>query len=147
MVKRLKFSADMKFSRIMGELLANAVIADASGRPDALIPVPQHQRRLLERGYNQAVQLAEIIGRRMNLPVDQYSTERTLYQPPQVKLNAREREVNIRRAFSVNRDVTGQKLAIIDDVYTTGATTNALAGVLLNAGAKQVSVWAFARTP
>ncbi len=147
MIKRLKFSGDMKFSRIMGELLASAVKERLHNQPVALIPVPQHHDRLLERGYNQAQQIAEIVSQRLHIPIDSKCTERVLYQPPQATLNARDRAANIRRAFSVCADVKGKDLIIIDDVYTTGATTNALARVLLKAGAERVSVWAFARTP
>lgn len=131
----------------MGELLAKAASEQITTQPDALVPVPIHPDRLLERGYNQALQIAQIVGHRMNIPVDPQCTERLFHQPPQVKLNARDREKNIRRAFGVCGDVAGKNLTIIDDVFTTGATSNSLARVLLQASAQSVSVWAFARTP
>lgn len=131
----------------MGELLANAVTTQHTILPNVLIPVPLHHDRLLERGYNQAFQIADIISQRMDIPVDQKSILRIDRQSSQVKLNARDRAKNMRRAFSAVGNVTGKKIAIIDDVYTTGATAQALANTLIKAGALSVSVWAFARTP
>lgn len=131
----------------MGELLANAVSTHHTIQPDVLIAVPLHQTRLLERGYNQAFQIADIIGRRLQIPVDQQSVRRDYALGSQVKLNARDRATNMRRAFSAVGNVKGKKVAIVDDVYTTGATAQALATVLIKAGAVSVAVWAFARTP
>ena len=147
MVKRLKFSADMKYSRLMGELLAQHVSQGCSIWPDCLIPVPLHHSRLLGRGYNQAFQIADIIGRRLHIPVQQDCARRISSQAPQATLNARDRSKNLRSAFAVNASVANNKIAIIDDVYTTGATTRALAATLKKAGAQSISVWAFARTP
>ncbi len=147
MVKRLKYSNDMKFSRLAGELIANAVESSQNQHPpSALLPVPLHQDRLLERGHNQSLQIARIIGSRLGIPVADGDVERTISQVPQAGLNARERDRNIKRAFSARSQVP-ERVAIIDDVYTTGATANSLATTLLNAGAEEVSLWAFARTP
>lgn len=147
MVKRLKFSADMKYSRLMGELLALQVSEGCSIWPDCLLPVPLHQSRLLERGYNQAFQIADIVGKRLSIPVEQDYVRRITSLASQVQLNARDRTKNLRSAFNVTTKVTDKKIAIIDDVYTTGATTRSLALSLKKAGAASVSIWAFARTP
>jgi len=147
MVKRLKFSADMKYSRLMGELLALKISEGCSTWPDCLLPVPLHHSRLLERGYNQAFQIADIVSKRLCIPVEQDCASRITSQASQVQLNARDRTKNLRSAFSVTTRVTDKKIAIIDDVYTTGATTRSLAMTLKKAGASSVSIWAFARTP
>ena len=147
MVKRLKFAADVKYSRLMGELLAQQVSQGCSIWPDCLVPVPLHQSRLLERGYNQAFQIADIIGTRLSIAVEQEHVSRIASQASQVKLNARDRSKNLRSAFNVTQPVTDKRIAIIDDVYTTGATTRSLASTLKKAGARSVSIWAFARTP
>ena len=138
----------MKYSRLMGELLAQQISQGCSIWPDCLIPVPLHHSRLLERGYNQAFQIADIIGKRLNIPVEQDHVRRITSQAPQATLNARDRSKNLRSAFTVDASVVnGKNITIIDDVYTTGATTRALALTLKKAGASRISVWAFARTP
>lgn len=131
----------------MGELLAQAVLKRHRVWPDVLIPVPLHHERLLDRGYNQAFQIANIVSNRLTIPIDQHSIQRVDKQSSQVKLGARERDKNMRRAFTAVDDVAARKIAIVDDVYTTGATAQALARTLIKAGALSVSVWAFARTP
>lgn len=131
----------------MGELLAKQISEGCSIWPDMLLPVPLHHSRLLERGFNQAFQIADIVGRRLNITVAQDIVTRSAGQATQVKSNARDRAKNLRKAFAVNSPVTDKKIAIIDDVYTTGATARSLASTLKKAGAAKVSVWAFARTP
>ncbi len=131
----------------MGELLASAIATRQTTTPDFLVPVPLHQERLLERGYNQAHKIADIIGQRLSIPINARSVQRIDQQGSQVTLNARDRAKNLRRAFIAVDSVAGKNIAIVDDVYTTGATAQALATTLLKADANSVSVWAFARTP
>lgn len=164
MIKRLKFSEEMKYSRLLGDLLADAVARSYSlnaqhtdaliiGRhaefPDTIIPVPVHTQRLLQRGFNQAEQIANIVASRFGRKPDTSSVARSLLNPSQTNLSARQREINIRRAFDVQQfdKIRGLHVAIVDDVYTTGATARAIARRLKGAGAARVSVWAVARTP
>ena len=145
MVHQLKFAAQRKFARLMGELMAGA--AAAVTRPDLLVPVPVHRDRYIERGFNQASSLASVIGKRLNIPVDNTLARRVFAQPPQARLNARQRRTNVRGAFEANEVGTRRHIAIIDDVLTTGATCESLATTLKKSGCQRLSVWAFARTP
>ncbi len=145
MVQQLKFMGERKFARLMGELLANAV--DRTDLPDLLIPVPQHQDRFIERGFNQAQNLATVVSKRTGVPVDGTIARRLKSGKPQAGLNARDRQKNVRGAFQVSSFGPIDQIAIIDDVLTTGATCEALAAQLLKHGCRKVSVWAFARTP
>lgn len=149
MIKRLKFSGDTKFSRLLGELLADAVSANNhSTAPDVLLPVPIHHQRLMHRGFNQAEMIAHTTGQRLGIAVDCKAINRSALQLPQAGLSARKREDNIRRAFEVNRsNVEGLNVAIVDDVYTTGATARSIARQLNKARARKISIWAVARTP
>ena len=144
MVRQLKYHGSMKFGRLLGELLAQSV--SQTNRPDLLVPVPQHHDRYLQRGFNHAALIAQTTGRRLSIKIDENLAIRADNRPPQSGLNAQARVKNMRNAFTVERDLSAMHVAIVDDVVTTGATTEALTRALLKAGCQTVSVWAFART-
>ncbi len=150
MIKRLKFSADTKYSRVAGELLADAVLARKKDfpLPTVIAPVPIHPERLLERGFNQAEMIARTSAKRLRIRLDSSLVKRSSLKVPQSGLSAKDREANIRRAFSVDdqhRQIP--HVAVVDDVYTTGATARAIARHLKKAGVAKISIWAVARTP
>ncbi len=154
MIKRLKFSEENKFSRLLGNLLSDAVerhYNDESRQdfPDIVLPVPVHRQRLLERGFNQAEQIARTVTDRFGIRLDTTSVARSVLMLPQSSLSAAKREANIRRAFEVREPehIRGLHVAIVDDVYTTGATARAVSRRLKSAGARRISLWAVARTP
>ena len=105
---------------------------------DALVPVPLHKRRLKLRGYNQSLLLAEALSERTRVPVRPELLTRTRNTKKQAKLNHEKRVQNVKGAFSAQMDCTGLKLAIVDDVCTTGNTLNECAQALKAAGAAQV---------
>jgi ComF family protein len=114
---------------------------------DALVPVPLYHRRLRTRGFNQAQELAHALGRRRGVPV--WSCLRRLRETPsQTGLRRRARRENVRNAFALKGrfDVTGRHLLLIDDVFTTGATTNACARALARAGAGRLAVLTVSRS-
>jgi ComF family protein len=143
----LKFRDRFNLIRLLGRLLADELAGLADGRPDVLVPVPLHPRRLRERGYNQSLELARVIGGRLGLPMDAGCCERVRATPPQAALDEKARRRNIRGAFTARADLAGRHVAIIDDVVTTGSTVGELARALLRAGCVRVDVWALARTP
>ncbi len=114
---------------------------------DALVPVPLYHRRRRERGFNQALELANGLGGKRNLPVWDclYRYRET---PAQTGLERAARWDNVTAAFRAKPgfDVKGRNLLLIDDVFTTGATTNACAHVLAKAGAAQLAVLTVARS-
>lgn len=107
---------------------------------DVLVPVPAHKKRQKSRGFNQAALLAQEIGKRTQIPCVTDNLVRIRETAPQNKLNALERLENCRNAFGVldGSVFQGKRILLIDDIYTTGATANACAGVLYRAGAKEV---------
>jgi len=109
---------------------------------EILVPVPLHRRRLKERGYNQSVLLARELGRLLNLSVLESSLVRQQNTPPQARTtSAEERRRNVAGAFiCVDHRLKGEKVILIDDVATTGATIEAAAEALRNVGTS--SVWA-----
>ncbi|HLF11429.1 MAG TPA: phosphoribosyltransferase family protein [Gammaproteobacteria bacterium] len=144
-VQALKYNGARKLGRALGLLLADGLRARAV-QIDALVPVPLHPRRLRERGYNQAAEIARSVSRRLRIPLLARGIRRSRASPPQTGLDAQSRYANMASAFAVARDLRGLRLAIVDDVITTGATVNALAGALAAAGADRLEAWAVART-
>jgi ComF family protein len=142
----LKFAGMRSYGRACGQLLAQAAFQRRS-RVDALVTVPLHSQRLVQRGYNQALEIARCVSHELKLPILRAGIIRARPTLPQSLLGTDERLENLRAAFEVRRDLSGRKLAIIDDVITTGATVNALAVALRAAGAGYVEAWAVARTP
>lgn len=114
-----------------------------------LVPVPLHRRRLWWRGYNQAGLIAAALGRRTGVPVDVRVLERHRATPPLRDRSPRERRKTVAGAFRIaagKRDrVRGRALVLVDDVYTSGATTDACVAVLLAAGAASVTIMTWAR--
>ncbi len=145
-VLALKYGRARALGRALGLLLARAV---AAARPelDALVAVPLHRRRLRERGYNQAVEIARTLGRELALPVLLRGVSRRAAGRSQIGQTAEQRRASVAGAFHVQRDCRGARLGIVDDVLTTGATVNALAAELLAAGAATCIAIAAARTP
>ncbi|HVC09187.1 MAG TPA: ComF family protein [Elusimicrobiota bacterium] len=116
------------------------------GRPDVLIPVPLHRRRLAERGYNQARLLADEIGRSAGIPTAGDGLIRVKNTKPQWTLGRQKRLENLAEAFAVEgRNFLGLRVMLIDDVCTTGASLEGCARALLRAGAREVSGYALAR--
>ncbi|WP_345421460.1 ComF family protein [Halioxenophilus aromaticivorans] len=111
----------------------------------AITPVPLHWRKQWRRGFNQAYEISRVLAQRWALPI--VTAKRRLAGVDQKQLNKREREQNLEQAFVCSQDLGGHNILIVDDVVTTGATVNTLAGQLLEAGANTVDVFTLARTP
>ena len=131
--------------------LANLLAEEASERLtipawDGLVPVPLHWMRRLRRGFNQAEVLARAVGHRHRLPVLCSALRRVRGTPPQ-QGDVGARRANVRGAFAVpgRAAVAGKRLLLVDDVFTTGATANACARVLLAAEAEEVGILTLAR--
>lgn len=145
LVHALKYRGHLATGRVLGELLARR-IADFGLQHDVdvIVPVPLHPQRHAERGFNQSAEIARHLGRRLRLPVDESLATRRRPTPPQVGLHLEERRRNLADAFLAGA-VAGQRVAIVDDVTTTGTTLQELAGVLSRAGAAAVDAWCVAR--
>jgi len=145
-VHALKYRGARRLGRTLALALVD-VLRDAARGVDALVPVPLHPRRLRERGFNQATEITRTLGRALDRPVLLAGIRRRGAEVAQAGRGAAERLENVANAFVVERDLAGARLAIVDDVVTTGATVNALAAALRRAGAARCDVWAVARTP
>lgn len=135
------------YTRVVGRLAAPlmAAVLDRGERFDAVVPVPLHRSRLRRRGFNQAELLARGVAAAINAPVS--ATLHVVRKTrDQVELSAAERRANVEGAYAVRGAVRGRILLLVDDVFTTGATTSSCAGTLLRAGADEVHVVTLCRT-
>ena len=145
MITALKFQGELGFARVLGTLLAK-FIRNRSVLPDVLIPMPLHLTRLRERGFNQTAAIAAHAARRLQMKLDARLLLRARATLPQSGLSAMNRAANLQGAFAV---ATGRRpparVALLDDVMTTGHTAAAAAMTLKAAGAQHVEIWACAR--
>ncbi|MDP2806301.1 MAG: ComF family protein [Gallionellaceae bacterium] len=137
----------MKFSEhlTLVNRLADALTANVETQVDGIIAMPLHPLRLQERGFNQSQLLAQRIGKQLKIPLLNVC-QRTRNTAPQSTLAWKERDKNMRAAFSCSVDLTGKHIANVDDVNNTGASIEELAHTLKQAGAAKVSAWVIART-
>ncbi|MHB1213691.1 MAG: double zinc ribbon domain-containing protein [Thiobacillus sp.] len=145
LIPRLKYQGQLAIAPALGECLAQA--AASSPRPDCLIAMPLHAKRIRERGFNHASEIARAVAKRLDLPLDATSCQRLRDTPPQMGLKHDARRRNVRGAFSCSSAVQGLRVAIVDDVMTTGTSLDELAKTLKQAGALEVDNWVVARTP
>lgn len=149
MLQRYKYAQYLSIAPMLGQLLANAIAAKSpalDSKADCLIPMPLHRQRLQERGFNQSLEIARSACRSLQIPLQQHICARTRATPPQATLPYRQRLKNMRGAFACLQPLTGQRVILLDDVMTTGASLDALAKAVKQAGASYVECWVIART-
>lgn len=145
LVHGLKYSDRHDLVLPMARWMARAG-AELLNEADLLVPIPLHWMRLFQRRFNQSALLADAIGQIASCSVAVSALRRVKRTRPQFGLSRNERAENVQGAFRVDPAVPllGQRIVLIDDVYTTGATANAAARRLLRAGAASVSLLTFA---
>lgn len=146
LVQELKFRNKLHLARLLGQLMGSRLAAQEAG-VELIIPVPLHRKRLCERGYNQALELAHAMAKQLNVPIDMESCVRTRATAAQSELSSEQRQKNVRGVFSLRKPIAAKTVAIVDDVMTTGATVTELARVLRQSGVQEVQVWVCARAP
>ncbi len=148
LVYRLKYYDRMEIARPLGRWMARAG-AELLEEADLLVPVPLHRWRLANRQFNQSMALTTSISERCGVPVDAFALTRVKRSAPQVGLSRIQRAANMQGAFTVPAEkrhlIAGRRIVLVDDVLTSGATSNAAARILLRAGAAQVDLLVFAR--
>lgn len=146
LLPRFKFHRDLACGRLLADWMA-AACADAP-RPEALVPVPLHANRLRTRGYDQALELAKPLARRLDVPLRTDLLRRLRDTRAQSALDRAHRRGNLRGAFvAVASAHMPGHVALVDDVMTTGATLHAAAHALRRAGVGRVDAWLCARVP
>jgi ComF family protein len=145
LIHQMKYAADLRAAHTLGCLAAARLGSRREPLPDLLIPVPLHHSRLRTRGYNQAVEIARAMQQVLAIRMSSRTARRSRATPDQIGQSAVQRRRNLKGAFAVRESVRGLKVALVDDVMTTGATLMELASVCRNAGAARVEAWAIAR--
>ncbi len=139
-IYRFKYSGRQEYGDFYGEELA-FYLGDfiREVQPDALIPIPLHVRRKRRRGYNQAAVLARVLGKQMDIPVRENYLIRVKNTTPLKRLNPKERQNNLKKAFIIRQnDVKLKKVMLVDDIYTTGSTMDEAARTLMDSGVEAV---------
>jgi ComF family protein len=146
LIAELKFGGRLAAGRVMADLLADALVDRVV--PDLIVPLPLHPRRLARRGFNQAAELAARLSRRLDCPAAFAGLQRRRDTSAQAALDRRARRRNLAGAFVwAGERPPPARVALVDDVVTTGSTASAAARALRRAGANWIEVWAVARTP
>lgn len=145
LLQQFKYRGRLALGRMLAAALAEYLEMRGTPRPDLLLPVPLHRRRLAARGFNQAGEIARTLGKSLDVPVAHGALRRTRATPAQRGLDRKARRANLRDAFEARRGFAGLHVGIVDDVITTASTTNAVARAAARAGAARISVYALAR--
>ena len=148
LIHQFKYGRNISTGAVLASFMAEFSFPDFDFTDYSLIiPVPLHIRRLRERSFNQALILAKAIGKKYRIPVNFSLLKRQKLTLTQTGLDKKEREKNIKGAFTVtdNAKIEGKNIILVDDVYTTGATINQCAKTLIKAGASKVAVLTLAR--
>lgn len=146
-ITRLKFKHDLAIAQVLGSLMAEKMrVAYREGPvPEFILPVPLHAKRLIERGFNQSLELARPVSQRLGIALDYTSCQRIHSTLPQAGLSAQARARNVEGAFAIRKNFKARHVCLIDDVMTTGHTLSVISEVLYQQGVKRIDIWCGAR--
>lgn len=144
LIAKLKFQGDLSVAKLFSQYWIDYFLNKKS-LPELIIPVPLHHKRLKERGFNQALEIAKPIGNYFKIPVDTKSCVRIKNTQAQSSLTAKKRINNVSNAFKLDYSISVKHVAILDDVMTTGNTVSEMGYLLKEAGIGRVDVWCCAR--
>jgi len=155
LIHRFKYRRKLMSGKLLGQVFAQFIVDCAHSepdwqQPDLLISTPMHWLRRWQRGFNHTDVLSQYLAEATNIPLYNNIIKRQKRAPAQKELTRRERQKNLRNAFQLIPGslalIKDRRIAIVDDVVTTTATMRELSKILITAGAKEVQVWALART-
>ncbi len=147
-IHRYKYNQALWFEPFLADLLIREAVPELKKEKwDMIVPVPLHGAKEREREFNQAGRIALRLSRTLKVPLNEKLLKRIQPTATQTLLSKQQRAENVRRAFALRNGtrLIGEKIILVDDVFTTGATTSACARILKAAGAGEVCVWTVAR--
>jgi len=145
-IRDFKYNQRPELANTLAQLLTYEIEANMIDRPELIIPVPLHLKRLRQRGYNQSALLAKALGKRLNITVNCKVIKKHKPSAPQAQLTFRQRASNLNGCFEQQMLISENSVAILDDVYTTGATAAEIAKILKQNGVNYVQVWGITHT-
>jgi ComF family protein len=147
LITELKFNKKLAHANLLGNLLAIhlAEYYKNHTKPEIIIPIPLHKKRLHERGFNQALEIAKPISKILTIPLDKASVIRVKNTKMQATLRKKDRKKNVKKAFFAKTSLNYTHVALIDDVVTTGNTMTECIKALKNAGVLKIDIWCVAR--
>lgn len=144
MIKRLKYQARLDLVHALSRPLIERIRREVAVVPDCLVPVPLHRSRQRRRGFNQAREIAGALSRSLSLQADDRLVRRHKASAQQYGLRRESRAKNVMGVFSIVGSMSYKRIAVVDDILTTGATANELARLLKDNGAESVQIWCLA---
>jgi len=148
LILQIKFGEDLVAASILGKIFAarlQDIYCTKTHLPEMIIPIPLHKKRLRERGFNQATELAKPIAKLLKIPLARNVCKRIKHTKPQAELSSKERIKNVKNAFQTKYAFDNKYIAVIDDVITTGNTMHSFCQMLKANGAKNIDIWCIAR--
>ena len=145
LILSLKYHQQLQYIQLLTQLMIQK-IQTCHTLPELIISVPLHAKRLQQRGFNQATELAKPLAKKLNIPFNQSLIKRQINTVSQTQLQGKARLLNVRNAFMLNHSFNAKHIAIIDDVFTTGSTVNEISQLLKQHHAEVVDIWCYART-
>lgn len=144
LIQQFKYGEQLALAKALAAPLLAAIARD--DLPDVIIAMPLHRNKLQRRAYNQSLLIAQFLARKLHIKLLAHACERVVDTAPQSTLPFKQRGKNMRNAFVCHVDLSGKKVALVDDVLTSGATLNALAHAVQKQGAREIQTWVVART-
>lgn len=144
-IRSMKFRGERVFARVLGELLAREHRSRGWQLPQCIVPMPLHIERLRERGFNQSLEIARFAAACLGARVEGRALVRRVATREQSGLSLKARRKNVRGAFEVVHPLPPGRIALLDDVVTTGSTATAAIDALRAAGVREIELWAIAR--
>jgi ComF family protein len=143
-IAQFKYAEKLEFGKLLAHLMTRL---QPTTPVDCVIPIPLHPKRQQERGFNQTLELAIPLAKKLEIPLNRWDCTRTLSTAKQTSLNAKMRTQNVTDStFAIAPHFKAKHVLVIEDIVTTGSTINAFATVLKRAGVKTVEVWSCCRT-
>ncbi len=147
LIVKFKNHQQIILGKVLAKVMSQQYLRHHLVFPDSWLPVPLHKSKLKSRGFNQALEIAEVLGDTTNIPVNSRLCRRIRNTEDQKSLTAAQRAANIKNVFVIDQPLNGESVGIVDDVVTTASTVSELSRLLLDHGATEVQVVCLARTP
>ncbi len=144
LVQQCKYAGASNLTGFFAERMAERASPETG--IDYLLPMPLHPARLAQRGFNQAAEIARRLAPKVGIAWLPDACQRLRDTPSQAGLDLKTRQRNLRGAFACTIDLSGKRVALIDDVMTSGSSLNELARAVRKAGAVEIQAWVLART-